>query len=216
MRAGAVLGFALAAGLALGVSAAAPPAGGALLPVEEHDSPDARLLAETHAEELVRLHADVLRCHPGMAIHRHGIGFRKPRRGPNPAPALTLWVWLDPAQPPRGADLAARAGDAFRRQGAALFRRLIGRSPVFADPRVDGYGVVLTWLSPVQRGRRLVGESLAVFADKLAAANFVHETISSAVFLSRAQVRAFDGETELERPQLRLSDDEAPAGDWSC
>jgi hypothetical protein len=54
-----------------------------------------------------------------------------------------------------------------------------------------------------------VGESLAVFADKLAVANFVFDTIAPSVFLERAGVRLFDGQTEVNVSRLPL-DDAAP------
>ena len=96
-----------------------------------------------------------------------------------------------------------------------LFRQLLARSPIFADPRVGGYGLILTWLAPARRDGRVVGESVAVFADKVATANFVHDTITVDVFLSRAEVRLFDGDTEAApRPVGR--GDGAVAIDPTC
>jgi len=125
---------------------------------------------------------------------------------------LILWVWVEPDRAPAGASLSARASTVFERYGRRLFGRLLERSPVFADARVGGYGLVLTWLSPATRNGRLVGESLSVFADKLAVANFVHETIGVATFLGRAEVRAFDGQTEVTSPGLTVGDDGAGPG----
>jgi hypothetical protein len=195
--------------LAIAAGAAALPADDAIVPLDA-TSPESRPLAQAYAEDLRALHAAVAGCAPALDVQRHGIGFRRPRGTAGGVPSLTLWVWLDPDHPRAGRSFDARASDAFARYGQPLFARLLGRSRIFADDRVGGYVLVLTWLSPAQRGGRLVGESLAVFADKLAAANFVHGTIGPATFLGRAQVRAFDGETELAPPSLALDDGAAP------
>lgn len=205
----------VAALVAAAVLAAAGPGGGraalaadeAILPLEQHAAGEARALAVEHAGELRRLQAELQPCATRLDVQRHGLAFRRPQTQPAAAPHLTLWVWVDPGQSPAGGSLVARAGGVFGRHGRVLFARLLARTPVFTDPRVGGYGLILTWLSPAQRGGRLVGESLAVFADKLAVANFVHETIGAATFLARADVRAFDGQTELASPGLVVDDD---------
>jgi hypothetical protein len=120
-------------------------------------------------------------------------------------------VWIETGRTPAGTSLTARASTVFQRQGRRLFGRLLARSPVFADSRVGGYGLILTWLSPATRGGRLVGESVSVFADKLAVSNFVHETIGAGTFLGRAEVRAFDGQTEVASPSLTVADENAGA-----
>jgi hypothetical protein len=197
----------LAAVVAPPAGAAPPPADEALLPLTEHAAGEPRVLAEQYAGELRRLLAELGTCTGRLDVHRHGIAFRRPSRAATASPHLTLWVWVDRTRPPGGASLIARAADAFGRYGRFLFGRLLGRSPVFAEPRVGGYGLILTWLAPAPRQGRLVGESVAVFADKLQVANFVHETISAAVFLGRAEVRTFDGQTELPAPRLPVDDD---------
>jgi hypothetical protein len=206
---------ALVASLVAAAFLAAGPGGGpaalaadeAILPLEQHAAGEARALAAEHAGELRRLQAELQPCATRLDVQRHGLAFRRPQTQPAAAPHLTLWVWVDPGQSPGGVSLVARAAGVFERHGRALFARLLARSAVFTDPRVGGYGLILTWLSPAQRGGRLVGESLAVFADKLAVANFVHETIGAATFLARADVRAFDGQTELTSPSLAVDDD---------
>jgi hypothetical protein len=180
-----------------------------VLPLDQHAVGEPRALAEEHAIELKRLGARLTACSPRLGVQQHGIAFRRPQARPAAPPHLTLWVWVEPGRSPAGATLVARAAGVFARNGRGLFARLLAPSPVFADPRVGGYGLVLTWLSPTQRGGRLVGESLAVFADKLAVANFVHETIGAATFLGRAEVRAFDGQTEVTAPRLVVDDDDA-------
>jgi hypothetical protein len=205
----ALAAVALVAGfLAVDTAAALGPEE-AILPIESYAAADARALAETHASELRQLYADFRRCSPDLGLERHGIAFRRPRGASGGVPSLTLWAWLD-GDPPPGPDLAARATYAFGRHGHALFRRLVGRSRVFGDPRVGGYGVILTWLRPVPSGGgKVVGESLAVFTDKVTAANFVHETIDPATFLGRAEVRGFDGQMEVGVPRLIVAEERA-------
>jgi hypothetical protein len=207
-----VAAVALAVGLAGPASADAQSGGGGILPFEEHAAGEARALAQIHAGELQALQTDVDRCLAGVAVQRKGIAFRQPRGFAADTPYLTLWVWLTDSQAPGGGDIAARATDAFRRHAQALFGRLVGRSPVFADSRVGGFGLILTWVGPVPRGGRVVGESLVMFADKLTAANYVFDTIAPSVFLERAGVRIFDGQTEVASARLSV-DDAAPAAD---
>jgi hypothetical protein len=199
----ALLGLALAAG--------APPAeaaharGEELLPVQEHASPEAQVLAEAYRTDLATVLTDLGRCEADLDVHRHGIGFRRPRGVDGARPHLVAWVWLDRARPPAGADLPARAGDAFARAGWRLFRRLLTRPAVEADPRLGGYGIVLTWFPP-GRGDTPIGESLVVFADRAATARFVRDGEPAARFLDRAGIRYFDGQTPVQAPPPRPPD----------
>jgi hypothetical protein len=186
-----------------------------ILPLDQHVAGEMRVLAREHAVELSRLERDLAPCAGRLDVLRHGIAFRRPQTRPNGPPHLTLWVWVESDRSPAGSSLAARASAVFDRHGRRLFGRLLGRSPVFADARVGGYGLILTWLSPSPRGGRLVGESLSVFADKLAVANFVHETIGVSTFLGRAELRAVDGQTEVASPGLTVGD-EGTASGASC
>jgi hypothetical protein len=177
------------------------------MPVDQHTAGELRGLAQEHRAELTRLQAELAPCAGRLDVVRHGIAFRRPQKPPGSPPHLTLWVWVDPDRTPAGASLPARASTVFEAHGRRLFGRLLGRSPVFADARVGGYGLILTWLSPGTRDGRVVGESLSVFADKLVVGNFVHETIGATAFLGRAAVRAFDGQDEVGSPTLTVADD---------
>jgi hypothetical protein len=200
------IGAWLVATLALAGAAAGQGAAEVILPPAGHAAGEPRALAAAHAAELRALAAELHRCVPALSVERHGIGFRRPQADPGAPSHLTLWVWLqDPV--PAGADPAARAADAFRRLGQPLVRRLIRRSGVFADGRVRGYGLVLSWLSPTSRGGRVVAESLVLFVEKLTAANFAHDTIRPGTFLERAAVRLFDGQTEVSGARLAVADD---------
>jgi hypothetical protein len=202
------------AALALAATAGGQGAPEAIMPPAGHVAGEPRALMEAHGAELRALVTALRRCASVLSVERHGISFRRPQAEPGARPHLTLWVWVhDPA--PVGADPAARAADAFRRHGQWLARRLLQRSGVFADARVGGYGLVISWLGPTSRGGRTVAESLVLFADKLAAANFAHETIGPATFLARASLRVFDGQTEIDGPRLAVTDDGA-SGEEPC
>jgi hypothetical protein len=209
LRAALVVGVVAASLLGVEAARAVSP-DDFVFPIGRYTSADARALAEAHDRELKRLYAEVRRCLPAIGFEKHGIAFRRPRGAPDGKPSLTLWVWLD-AERPAGADYGSRARRAFGRYGQPLVRQLLARSPVFADGRVGGYALIITWFGPGTDQERLVGESLAVFADKVLAANFANDTIGPATFLERAQVRAFDGPTELAAPRLGALDDVAPA-----
>lgn len=205
-RRGVLATLALAVTLAAGGRGAALTVDEAILPVEAHPSPDARRLAERHLPDLRTLSADLRGCEGALDVRRHGIAFRQPRGQAASAPYLTLWVSLAGAEAPRGLDLPGRASEAFRRYARPLIARLVARSAVFADAGVGGYGVILTWLGPAAREGRPVGESLAIFAGKLLAANFAHDTVAPASFLARSDVRLFDGQAELPAPRLSVDD----------
>jgi hypothetical protein len=207
--------------LLLGVLGAGPAAArsveDAILPLDRYPPTDARVLAAEHAAELRALHADLLGCRPGLEFQPHGIAFRRPIAGDAGEPYLTVWVWVDGARPPAGADLASRAADAFHLHGQALLRRIVARSAIYADPRVGGYGLILTWIGALPRAGRVVGESLALFASRLTAATFVHDGIGPAEFLARSSVRIFDGQTELPASRLAVEDDgRVPSGPAAC
>ena len=203
LRLVAVAAAAVLAALATPAPAAEEP----ILPLDQHTAGELRGLAQEHAGELRQLQRELAPCAGRLDVVKHGIAFRRPQKRPGGPSHLTLWVWVEPGRTPPGASLTARASTVFEGNGRRLFGRLIGRSSVFADSRVGGYGLILTWLSPATRDGRVVGESLSVFADKLAVANFVHETIGATAFLGRAEVRAFDGQTEVATPTLTVADD---------
>lgn len=187
----------------------------AILPVGDYRSPDMRALAAAHLQELGGLYDDVRRCVSELDFQLDGIAFRRPHGNPEAAPHLTLWVWTDPDRPPGGTDLGSRAAEVFRQYARRLLRLMRGRAPVFADSRVRGYGLILTWFPKGKKvGGAPVGESLVLFADKLAVVELENGTLLPTGFLARAQVRLFDGRTEVSLRRLTVSDVEAaPAFD---
>jgi len=192
---------------------AGPPHGETILPPVGHAAGEARALAEAHGPQLRALADGLARCAPALTVDRHGIGFRRPQARPGAAPHLTLWAWLPADAPPPGRDPATRAGEAFRRYGRVLFRHLLARGAVLTDDRVGGYGLVLSWLGPASRGGRPIAESLVLFADKVAGANLALDTIGPGVFLDRATVRLFEGQTELSGVRPTIDGDGPPVAE---
>jgi hypothetical protein len=192
-----------------GVPARADAQDALILPPAAHATGQARALAEAHAGELRALAGAVARCAPAVTIERRGIAFQRPQQAPAATPHLTLWVWL-PAEPLPGGDPAARAGEAFRRYGRLLVRRLVARSAILTDDRVGGYGLILSWLGPGSQSGRPIAESLVMFTDKVTAANFALDTIAAPTFLERAELRLFEGRSELAGARPTMGDEEPP------
>jgi hypothetical protein len=175
-------------------------------PVQDETDRDARALAETHQGALEGLQEEVTRCEPELDVHRHGIGFRRPRDR-RASPSLALWVWVNGGRTPEGDSLAARAGRAFALHGRRLFGRLVAREAVRTDPRLGGFALVLTWFPP-GRTDPPIGETLVVFGDRPLVEALVRDEVSASDFLQRARLRAFDGQDEVRLPPLS-----APPGD---
>lgn len=197
-------------GLALGLLASSAGAqrsfDEAVVPLPQYRAADSRLLAETHAAELRRLYDELRRCAPELDFNQPGIGFRKPRGKPQLAPHLSIWMIADQRAGPNGGDLATRAADAFQRYGSRLLHRLLAQDSIRADPRLGGYGLVLTWTwSPPGEDQR--GETMVVFVDSGTAAGFVGGALGATALLDRADIRLFEGDTE--RTGVRMTVDDA-------
>jgi len=197
-------------GLALGVLASPVGAQRAfeevVIPLLQYRTADTRVLADTYDADLRLLHADLRRCVPELDFNQPGIGFRKPRGKPQLAPHLSIWMIADQSVGPNGEDLATKAADAFQRYGRRLFRRLLARDSIGADPRMGGYGVVLTWMW-TPPGEDLRGETLVVFVDGASAAGFVAGALGASALLDHADIRLFEG--DVEQPGVRVSVNDA-------
>jgi hypothetical protein len=157
----------------------------------------------------------VRRCAPELDFHQPGIGFRKPRGKPQLAPHLSVWLVASQGVAPSGESLGARAAEAFHRYGGRLLRRLLARQPIGADARLGGYGIVLTWMRPAQGGDP-VGETLVAFVDKAAAAEFAGNRLGGRALLAGADVRLFDGQTELPAIPVPVDDAKVLGSSAAC
>jgi hypothetical protein len=186
-----------------------------ILPLPQYRAADARLLADAYAGELRLLYDDLRRCEPELDFNAPGIGFRKPRGKPQLAPHLSIWMIADQSVGPNGGDLATRAADAFQRYGSRLFHRLLARDAVRTDPRLGGYGLVLTWTwSPP--GEDLRGETMVVFADGKSAAGFAGGELPATALLERSDIRLFEGDTERTGVRIRVDDAQVKRDSDDC
>jgi hypothetical protein len=186
-----------------------------ILPLPQYRAPDARALAEAYSAELRLLYDDLRRCAPELDFNQPGIGFRKPRGKPQLPPHLSIWMIADQSVGPNGGDLAARAADAFQRYGSRLFRRLLARDSIRVDPRLGGYGVVLTWTwSPPGEDQR--GETLVVFVNGANAAGFVGGGLGATSLLDRADIRLFEGDTERTGVRISVDDSQVKKDEEDC
>jgi hypothetical protein len=96
----------------------------------------------------------------------------------------------------------------FSRYGTDLLRRMTAMQPVVADPNVQGFSVVLSWLKPgTGKAAQPVNETLALFADKQTTLNFLNKRVSAAEFTRRAKFSVFDGTTDMGRLPLEVWED---------
>jgi hypothetical protein len=197
-------------GLALGLLASPADAQRSfeeiVVPLLQYKTADTRVLAEAYHGELRLLYDDLRRCAPELDFNTPGIGFRKPRGKPQLAPHLSIWMIADQSVGPNGGNLATRAADAFQRYGSRLFGRLLARDSVRSDPRLGGYGLVLTWTwTPPEEDQR--GETMVVFVDGASAAGFVGGSLGATALLNHADIRLFEG--DIERTDVRVPVDDA-------
>jgi hypothetical protein len=187
----------------------------AILPLAAYQSQDALALARSYRTELQALYQSVRRCTPELDFHPHGLGFRRPLGADGPSPYLATWVWV-PSQPALPGDgIAARSAEAFRRYAPKLLPLLVARERLHADSRVGGYGLLLTWIKP-RGGDPPIGETLVAFLAKSAVAPFVAGTATFGELLREAQIRVFNGQTEVDLTRLEIPDQEVPVRPPRC
>lgn len=201
--------------LALGVAGAAhaaPPEEG-IIPIERYTTEKARALALTHKNQLKRIYDVIYRCHEWMEIPKRGLGFVAPRGTQGDERYLKVWVWIDQRMTPAfaAAPVHQRASAMFQRYGLDLLRLISSHPPLMQDPALTGFAVVLTWMKPGSEPRPGipgVNETLSVFADRTTLQRFLQRQVSPAEFIQRALIAGFDGQTELGRLPLEISDPE--------
>lgn len=187
----------------------------AILPLAAYQSQDALALARSYRTELRALYQSVRRCTPELDFHPHGLGFRRPLGADGLPPYLATWVWI-PSEPPLSGDgIGVRSAEAFRRYAPKLLPLLVAREGLHADSRIGGYGLLLTWIKP-ERGTPPIGETLVVFLPKSAVPPFVAETATFGELLREAQIRMFDGQTEVDLTRLEIPDWEVPVRPPRC
>ena len=182
----------------------------AILPLAAYQSQDALALARSYRTELRALYQSVRRCTPELDFHPHGLGFRRPLGADESPPYLATWVWI-PSEPPLSGDgIGARSAEAFRRYAPKLLPLLVAREGLRGfshrglrtPPDLDQ----ASGRHPADRRdpRRL--------PPKSAVTPFVAGTATFGELLRKAQIRVFDGQTEVDFIRLEIPDWEVPSG----
>lgn len=176
-----------------------------IVPVEQYTSDKARSLATAHAAELRTLDAWVYHCMPWVDTQPQSVGFFKPKDAQKDDRYLSIRVYIeqDPSEEFARLSLQQQSSAMFSRYAGPLLRRM-ATAPLLADPRLDGFTLVLEWLKQVPRAAmsRPVHETIAAFIDKPVAAGFVAGQLRIADVATHARVLAWDGETPLGLIQI--------------
>lgn len=200
------------AALALIVLIPAPAAADdAIMSIDQYKTAKAKTLATTHQGLLKQMREEIYHCMPWVGVQKAGIGFRQPKGAVEDDRYLSVWIVIDQDEDARFAALPAerRASAMFSRYGTDLLRRMSTLQPLVADPNVQGFSVVLSWLKPGTGGGSVqpVNETLALFVDKPTALGFVAKRVPPAEFTRKAKFSVFDGTQELGRLPLEVWED---------
>jgi hypothetical protein len=198
---------ALALILVIPVPAAADEA---IMGIEQYKTPKARALATTHQPLLKQMREEIYNCMPWVGVQKAGIGFRQPKGAADDDRYLSVWIMIDQDEDARFAALPAerRASAMFSRYGTDLLRRMAALQPLVADPNVQGFSVVLSWLKPGTGGSvQPVNETLALFVDKQTTLGFLAKRVPAGEFTRRAKFSVFDGVQDMGRLPLEVWED---------
>ncbi|HKX02917.1 MAG TPA: hypothetical protein VJX71_10465 [Methylomirabilota bacterium] len=182
----------------------------AIMGIEQYKTPKARTLATTHQALLQQMREEIYHCMPWVGVQKAGIGFRQPKGATEDDRYLSVWIMIDQDEDARFSALPAerRASAMFSRYGTDLLRRMAALQPLVADPNVQGFSVVLSWLKPGTGGAvQPVNETLALFVDKPTALGFLGKRVSSSEFARRAKFSVFDGVQDMGRLPLEVWED---------
>jgi len=182
----------------------------AIMGIEQYKTPKARTLATTHQPLLKQMREEIYHCMPWVGVQKAGIGFRQPKGATEDDRYLSVWIMIDQDEDARFTALPAerRASAMFSRYGTDLLRRMAALQPLVADPNVQGFSVVLSWLKPGTGGAvQPVNETLALFVDKPTALAFLGKRVSASEFTRRAKFSVFDGVQDMGRLPLEVWED---------
>jgi len=209
---GRLLLAALAASLvATGGALATPPEDNILAP-DQYTTEKARGLAARHTGALRELNAGIYNCMPWLDLPKQSIGFFRPKHIAPPKDdrylSLRIYVDQDPSPQFMALRFEERASAMFSRYVNGLLRRMTASAALLADPAVDGFTVIVDWLKQAaQVGGRPVHETIAVFMEKVAAADYLAGRAKIRDLASRAVVLGYDGETALGQLRLQAWED---------
>ncbi len=204
--ASSLLSLLLLAAPGAGSIAWAGPADDRVLPADQHSSDKARRLAKAHARALRDLSVGVYHCLPWLELHKHSVGFFRPKDAAQDERFLSLRVYIEQDASPQFGRLGAdeRAAAMFSRYVGPLLKRMGAERTLLDDPDLDGFTVILDWTKPAAQaaGERPTTETIAVFIKKPMAAEYLagRAPVSR---LAEARILAWDGETA--RGQMRVT-----------
>jgi hypothetical protein len=182
----------------------------AIMSIDQYKTAKARSLATTHQPLLKQMREEIYYCMPWVGVQKAGIGFRQPKGAVEDDRYLSVWIVIDQDEDARFAALPAerRASAMFSRYGTDLLRRMAALGPLVADPNVQGFSVVLSWLKPGTNGAvQPVNETLALFVDKQTALGFLGKRVAAGEFTRRAKFSVFDGVQDMGRLPLEVWED---------
>lgn len=181
-----------------------------IMSVDQYKTAKARSLATTHQPLLKQMREEIYYCMPWVGVQKAGIGFRQPKGAVEDDRYLSVWIVIDQDEDARFAALPTerRASAMFSRYGTDLLRRMAALQPLVADPNVQGFSVVLSWLKPGTNGAgQPVNETLALFVDKQTALGFLGKRVAAGDFTRRAKFSVFDGVQDMGRLPLEIWED---------
>jgi hypothetical protein len=148
---------------------------------------------------------------PWVGVQKAGIGFRQPKGAVEDDRYLSVWIVIDQDEDARFAALPAerRASAMFSRYGTDLLRRMASHQQLVADPNVQGFSVVLSWLKPGTGGGAVqpVNETLAFFVDKQTTMSYLAKRVAASELTRRAKFSLFDGVQDMGRLPLEVWED---------
>jgi hypothetical protein len=182
-----------------------------ILPVEQYTSEKARTLAANYRSVLRDLNAGIYHCLPWVEVQRASIGFFKPKGSQLDDRYLSvrLYIEQEPSAQFSGLAVEERASSMFSRYVGPMLKRMTMSPGLMADPAVDGFTVILEWLKqvPASASARPIHETIAVFVDKAAAADYLKGAVLGRDLASKSRVMGWDGETSLGPLRLSAWDD---------
>jgi hypothetical protein len=182
----------------------------AIMAIDQYKTPKARTLATTYQPVLQQVREEIYHCMPWVGVQKAGIGFRQPKGAVEDDRYLSVWIVIDQEEDARFAALPAerRASAMFSRYGTDLLRRMASHQALVADPNVQGFSVVLSWLKPGTGGAvQPVNETLAFFVDKQTTMGYLAKRVPASELTRRAKFSLFDGVQDMGRLPLEVWDD---------
>lgn len=182
----------------------------AIMSVDQYKTAKARTLATTHQSLLKQVREEIYHCMPWVGVQKAGIAFRQPKGAVDDDRYLSVWIVIDQDEDPRFSALPPerRASAMFSRYGTDLLRRMAQHQALVADPNVQGFSVVLSWLKPGTGGAvQPVNETLALWSDKQTTLGFLAKRVPAGEFTRRAKFTVFDGVQDMGRLPLEVWED---------